>query len=353
MLLTMISVKYLNFWTRLTNWEYWPFSVIYFPVFFYWLWLSVKARSLFFFSAANPSIESGGMLGESKYRILKNVPDAFKPKTLLISVPASIQFILDSIGQAGISFPLIAKPDVGERGWKVEKIHNREQLEIYLSKMQSAFLIQEYVDYELELGLFYYRFPHQPRGVISSVVVKEFLWLRGDGLSALRQLILKHPRARLQYRLLAAKYGPAMDTVLPDGAKTTLVYIGNHCLGTKFLNGNHLINPELVSLFDQISHAIPGFYYGRYDIRCKSLEDLYEGRHLKIMELNGAGAEPAHIYDPAFPLLEAYRVLFHHWSVLYQISRANYLRGAAYMSAAEAIQTFIRLRNNRKLTKTA
>jgi hypothetical protein len=75
MLLTMISVKYLNFWTRLTNWEYWPFSVIYFPVFFYWLWLSVKARSLFFFSAANPSIESGGMLGESKYRILKNVPD--------------------------------------------------------------------------------------------------------------------------------------------------------------------------------------------------------------------------------------------------------------------------------------
>ena len=43
-------IKHSNFLIKLTNWEYWPFAVIYTPAFFYWLYLSVKARSLFFFT---------------------------------------------------------------------------------------------------------------------------------------------------------------------------------------------------------------------------------------------------------------------------------------------------------------
>jgi hypothetical protein len=70
----LFYIRYLNFMTRLTQWEYWPFEVIYLPIFVYWLWLSVKARSLFFFSAANPSIENGGMLGESKLRFSTGSP---------------------------------------------------------------------------------------------------------------------------------------------------------------------------------------------------------------------------------------------------------------------------------------
>jgi hypothetical protein len=86
----MRFVQYLNFWTKLKNWDYWPLEVVYFPIFFYWLWLSIKSRSMFFFSAANPSIESGGMLGESKYKILENIPGDYKPKTFLIKVPLKI-----------------------------------------------------------------------------------------------------------------------------------------------------------------------------------------------------------------------------------------------------------------------
>jgi hypothetical protein len=108
----MHFVQYLNFWTKLTKWEYWPFEVVYFPIFFYWLWLSVKARSMLFFSAANPSIESGGMLGESKYKILENIPGDYKPKTFLIKVPLKMDTILAMIQEKKIPFPLIAKPDV-------------------------------------------------------------------------------------------------------------------------------------------------------------------------------------------------------------------------------------------------
>jgi hypothetical protein len=183
--------------------------------------------------------------------------------------------------------------------------------------------------------------------------MKEFLTLTGNGKSTVQELILNHQRARLQYEVLAEKHPALMEQVLPDGIKTTLVYIGNHCRGTKFVNGNHLINARLTEVFDNISSSVPGFHFGRYDIRCRSLEELYNGKGIKILELNGAGAEPGHIYDPDFPFLQAYRVLFHHWSVLYQISKANYEKGAAYMSAREAWQTVSKLRSNRKLMKEA
>jgi hypothetical protein len=124
-------------------------------------------------------------------------------------------------------------------------------------------------------------------------------------------------------------------------------------LGTKFINASHLINSRLTEVFDKISSSVPGFHYGRYDIRCRSVEDLYEGKGIKILELNGAGAEPGHIYDPEFPFMQAYRVLFQHWNILYQISRANYKKGTAYMTTKEAWQTVSNLRSKRKLMQEA
>lgn len=344
----MRKINWQNFFTKVKHWEYWPFEIVYLPIFFYWLYLSYKSRSFFFFSAANPSIETGGMLGESKYRILEKINHSLKPKTVLIEIPAGIQTITHILQAQQISYPLIAKPDVGERGWMVEKIYSQAQLEAYLQKMKASFLIQEYIDYPVELGLFYYRFPGQPKGTVSSVVVKEFLQITGDGKATLHELIIQHERARLQYEALKMIYHRQLDQVPANHEVRTLVYIGNHCRGTKFLNGNHLINQQLTQVFDTISQSIEGFYFGRFDIRCKSLEDLYKGENIKILELNGAGAEPAHIYDPAFPFLKAYAVLFHHWSVLYHISKANYLNGVPYMSWQEGVETISRLRNYRK-----
>lgn len=341
------SIWFLNFRTRLTNWEYWPFEVVYLPVFGYWLWLSLKARSLFFFSAANPSIATGGMLGESKFQILEKIDDSIKPKTLLVEVPSGFQEVLADIRTKGIHFPMIAKPDVGERGWKVEKIHTETELRSYHRAMRINYLIQAYVDEPVEIGLFYYRFPGKKQGVISSIVRKEFLTLTGDGQSTIQNLIAGNERARLQYDVLTQRYPERMGEVLAAGEETALVPIGNHCRGTKFLNGNHLITPQLQQVFDHISQSIDGFYYGRYDIRCQSLEDLYAGK-IKILELNGAGAEPAHIYDPGFSFWEAYRVLFRHWRVLYQISRANHRSGTAYMTFGEGIHAFAKVRSHRK-----
>ena len=103
--------------------------------------------------------------------------------------------------------------------------------------------------------------------------------------------------------------------------------IGNHCRGTTFLNGNNLINRELEHVFDQIAGSIEGFYYGRFDVKVSSLDDLYAGKNIKILELNGVSSEPAHIYDPDNTLIKAYRDVLKHMRIIEEIACENHQLG--------------------------
>ena len=164
-----------------------------------------------------------------------------------------------------------------------------------------------------------------------------------DGTSSLEELILSKPRAKLQWNVLKEVYTKKLNTIIPRGDTLELNLIGNHCLGTKFLNGEHLINDRLSKTFDLISKQIDGFYFGRYDLRCASIEDLYEGK-IKIMELNGCGAEPAHIYQPGFPLSKALGILFTHWRNTFIISVQNHKRGIPYLSFKEGKRIYYKFK---------
>lgn len=323
-----------NFYIKLTHWEYWPFGIVQAPLFPYWLWLSLKARSLLFFSASNPAILSGGMMGESKYDVLKLVPDAVKPKTILIKHSSTPGEVLSQLRQSDLVLPVIFKPDLGERGWMVRRIKSPQDIEAYLREIKIDFIAQALVDLPLEFGVFYIRFPKEPKGRVVSITGKEFLTVTGDGVSSLAKLIRAKDRARLQWKTLRHAHADRLNEVLPAGKTLELVSIGNHCLGTKFLNCNHLITPTLNDSFDDISQQIPGFYFGRFDLRCKTEEDLQHGR-VQVVELNGCGAEPAHIYHPGASLWRAVRVLFTHWNNLYRISVQNHERGVPYLSLRE------------------
>src|SRR5258706_15888 len=191
-----------SFFIKLFHWEYWPFGVIQLPLFFMWLWYSFRERSLFYFSASNPSILTGGMLGESKYEVLSLVPDEVKPKTILIKFPSSKEEVLRKMEEAGLAFPVIFKPDLGERGWLVRRIEQPKNIEDYLSEIKVDFIVQELVDLPLEFGVFYFRFPSQEKGVVNSITAKEFLYVQGDGKKTLRELIREKNRAMLQWESL-------------------------------------------------------------------------------------------------------------------------------------------------------
>lgn len=329
------------FLIRLRAWEYWPMHLVYVPVYLHYLWLALKARSLFFFAAANPGIETGGLFGDSKTAILRRVPEAFKPRGLLLGRERNHHEVMIRLRTAGLHFPLVAKPDVGERGFWVEKIEDEAQLRAYLrAQPQAAVVLQEFVDHPEEVSVLYHRFPGEREGHISSLTLKRFLGVTGDGRSTLRQLIEAYPRARLQLDALEVRLGAAMEEVLPAGEYLELMPIGNHSRGTTFLDGGHLIDEALHRTFDALSHQIEGIYFGRFDIKCQSLDHLKRGEAFKILEINGVKSEPTHIYQPGFSLWAAYGVLFQQWRVIYRLSMANKARGATFMSTGEGLRKF-------------
>ena len=306
--------------------------LVYFPVSFYYIYLAFKARSFFFFSASNPSIETGGMFFESKWSIFKLIPKEYYPTTILVNIEDDVKMISVKLKLAGINFPVIAKPDRGERGWCVKKISTLNELACYKKAMRVNFLIQAYVNAPLELSVFYYRNPKSEKGILTSVTLKELLAVTGDGYATIDELIQRNNRSFLQYHKLKQNKQIDFNRILALGEKEVLVPYGNHVLGAMFLDYNHIIDEALVNTFDHISKQIDGFYFGRFDLRCTSIEDLKLGKNISILELNGAGAEPSHIYDPRFSFLKAQKVIACHYQLMYQAAVENKKNGVPYMS---------------------
>ncbi|MBC8110965.1 MAG: hypothetical protein H7Y04_07900, partial [Verrucomicrobia bacterium] len=226
-----------------------------------------------------------------------------------------------------ISFPVIAKPNVGERGTEVEKIQSLEQLTKHLHAHSGNFIIQEFITFENELGVLYYRLPSEKKGKISSLTIKKFLSVTGNGKDSLATLINQSARARFQWKKLKVKFADQLPEILPKNEVLLLEPIGNHCRGTAFLNGNHLINSQLEAIFDEVAANIDGFYLGRFDLKVSNFDDLYAGKNIKIMELNGVSSDPGHIYDPDYQLLHAYRDFFRHFKIIAEISQQNIQNG--------------------------
>lgn len=322
--------------------------LVYIPVFFYYLYLSLKSGSYFFFTATNPGIENGGMLGESKFDILNRI--AAKPKTILIKAGTDTDQICNILLEKKFIFPLIFKPDIGERGWGVQKIKSRKDISRYINQFKVNFIVQDYVDLPLEAGVFYYRFPGEKRGTISSITIKEMLTVTGDGKSTLHDLILAKDRARLQYDVLKEKFKGELSNIPEKDKSIELVSIGNHCLGTTFLDGNRYIDDQMTASFDKLSEELTGFYYGRFDLRCESVAHLKAG-DVKIIELNGTGAEPSHVYQPGFSLFKAWRVLLHHFNVMYKIARQNNKTGIKYMGFRKGVNEIRKIIRYNKINK--
>ncbi|MEQ8362227.1 MAG: hypothetical protein RH948_05105 [Cyclobacteriaceae bacterium] len=332
-----------NFFIKLKSWEYWPFGIVQGPVIIYWLWLSLKARSLFFFSASNPSILTGGMFGESKFSVLQKLPAAYQPKSILVNHPTTAEALIQTLDKEGFSFPVIFKPDLGERGWMVKKIKSESDLRNYVSQAKWDFIVQDYISLPLEFSVYYARHPEEENGKVTSITKKEMLSVKGDGKSTLQELIFNKDRAKLQWEVLKNTFAHQLTTVPTLGEEIELVGIGNHCLGTTFLDNNHLITEKLSTSFDRISKHVKGFYFGRYDLRAASLQDLEEG-NIMVMELNGCGAEPSHIYQPGSSFFKAVNYLFIHWRTIYAISVANHKRGVPYLPWKEGKQVYHRFK---------
>jgi hypothetical protein len=229
------------------------------------------------------------------------------------------------------SYPVVLKPDVGERGNGVAVVRSQEELESYLRSTQGDIIVQEYVD-GLEFGVFYYRYPGESRGRVCSITEKRFPEVTGDGHSTLAQLIMRDPRAVCMASVYLSRSRRPVESVPEAGEPVRLVELGSHCKGAVFLDGTYLKTDALEGAIDRISRCHPGFFFGRYDIRATSAEALRRGTGFKVIELNGVSAEATHVYDPAVSIWAAYKVLMTQWRVAFDIGAMNRARGTVPMT---------------------
>jgi hypothetical protein len=180
--------------------------------------------------------------------------------------------------------------------------------------------------------VFYYRFPNQPSGTITGFVKKEYLHVKGNGTATLLELIQEHPRARFRLEEMKSKHIANLNNIIPAGEVFILSQALNLSRGARLVSLEHEKDERLLKIFDDLSHYSGNFYFGRYDIKCASIEDLKNGKNFKILEFNGSGAEPHHVYGNGNTLIRAIAILLYHWHILYKISLANHKRGVPYWS---------------------
>lgn len=321
---------------RWGHWEYWPFWAAVIPVVVNWLWFALLSRRWYFFGAANPALTLGGAFGVSKSGILDRLPPDLLPLTLTLDAGITAAHALEKISAAGLRFPFVVKPDVGERGFGVKKIDTPEQLALHLAEYPVKLIVQEFLTQPLEMTVFFYRMPGENgRFVIPSVCRKEFLHVTGDGRSTVLALMLTDDRAALQIPRFEREKPDLLRLAPARGERLLLEPIGNHNRGTKFVDARHLIADDLVAVFEPLCRRLEGVYYGRFDLKCDSVDALRRGE-FKIMELNGIFSDPTHVFDPSFGMWRAFREYGRYWRIIYRISRENMRRGIPATSWREA-----------------
>ncbi|HQT67338.1 MAG TPA: D-alanine--D-alanine ligase [Acetobacteraceae bacterium] len=322
--------------------EFWPGFVFYLPVAVFWIIQAIRHRSITLPSLANPLIETGGLCGESKTDIL----DLAGPTTRAWIAPYAGMSTLGHQGAPdlavahaamaaqGLTYPLVAKPDMSCNGVGVRVVRDDAALADYLRAFPRAcrLQLQKLVTDEGEAGIFYIRHPGETQGRITSVTLKFPPVVVGDGRSSIRELIRADARLEAVSNLLLPKLGAQAARVPDEGERVQLVFVGNHCRGSTFKDGRMMITEALQARIDEIARDIPEFYFGRFDVRFSSLAALRQGEGFSIIELNGAGSEPTHIWDPDTDIREAYATQFFHYGEAFRIGAAIRARdgGQAY-----------------------
>lgn len=322
--------------TRWRHWEFWPAWAAYPPVVAWIAAQAIRHGGLRPITAANPGLTDGGLVGESKHEIQSLLPSPWAVPSAAIEpgdLRARTSRLVRIVDEHGWKFPMVLKPDVGQRGSGVRKITDLSGARLYLLQYPHRVVVQPWHPGPHEAGIFYARHPDEPRGRILSITDKIFPIVEGDGRSTLAQLIAAHPRFHLQAATFRKRHARRLGTVLAAGERFHLAEVGNHCQGTMFLDGRELWTPALEARVDAIARAVPGFHIGRFDVRYADVDRFKAGEDLGVIELNGVTAEPTDIYDPSRSLGSAYAALFDQWCRIFEIGAANLRRGHRGASA--------------------
>ncbi|MBK7404141.1 MAG: hypothetical protein IPJ41_05790 [Phycisphaerales bacterium] len=346
--------------TRMFRHEFWPGWAYYSPLVPWLAWLGLRHGGVMSCTCVNPVIGAGGgVVGESKHAILRAL-DALGAAVLAWAVLepgepkqrfAALQRSMTE-GRLPRDYPVVLKPDAGQRGYAVRITRSDEAALDYLARMDRTVVAQAFHPGPLEVGVMWVRDLHpQPgrTGRLFSLTTKHFSDLVGDGRHTIEQLIYRHRRFRCQADTLLTRLADRRLEVPALGEHIRLVSVGNHSQGAIFRDASEHITPELEAWIDRAATAfcaeppagitLPegdnGLDFGRFDIRVESIERLRRGEGLAIIELNGTAAESTNIYDPDKSLFWSWGVLLRQWATLYALGGRRRALGVRAMGPLE------------------
>jgi hypothetical protein len=266
----------------------------------------------------------------------------------VVAGPDGAEAAEDAMAAAGLRYPVVVKPDIGCNGTGVRLVRDFAALARYMGAFPpgETVVVQQYVDEPHEAGIFYVRHPDEAMGQITSMTIKRPPVVVGDGRSTLRTLILRDERASLISHLYLERLATRLDSVPALGEAVRLVFVGNHCKGSIFQNGTDMVTPALTAAIDRLAKSMPDFFFGRIDVRFASLAQLRRGLDFRVIEINGAGSEATHVWDPRTKLLDAWRTQFFHYGAAFRIGAANRRRGFSSSGVRAMIRHW---RNQRRL----
>jgi len=236
-----------------------------------------------------------------------------------------LRIVMAMLVQHSLDFPLVGKPDIGCRGVGVKLLHNEQELLAYLTEfpVTGSIQFQRLAQWEPEAGVFYVRYPGESRGCITSLTLKYTPYVVGNGEDTLSQLIAADPRAVDLMHLYRQRHTSNWDRIIPQGEPYRLIFAASHSRGAIFRDGAQYISDSMVDRLDEIFEDIPGFYYGRLDIKFRDIESLGKGEDFSIVEINGASSESIHIWDRRTRLLDAIGTLLKQYKTLFEIGSRN------------------------------
>lgn len=332
-----------------------PTWMFYAPVAVMWLMLSLRYRSFTLPTAANPSFECGGLVGESKNQAMLQVaPEVvkwFAPHVLLTRSLSTdldhsaedLQIALRTLETAALEFPVVAKPDRGHQGYGVRPIYCVADLLSYIHAFPrgETMVLQKLVALQHEAGVFYVRLPGERSGHIFSMNLSAPAQVIGDSVSSLRKLILAAPLVA-RCRTLQLEAQQHRFEWIPKVRETVvLAFARSLRLGATLTDARQLVTPTLLARFDEIADGIKDFYFGRFDVRFDRLDEFQRGENFQIVEVNGVGAEANHIWDANTTLRNAYKTLFAQYKLAFHIGHLNRQRGCQPVGARALWHFFI------------
>lgn len=332
-----------GFLERLPKW------VIVIPLVVQWLLLSLRYRCTTLPSAANPSITSGGLVGEGKMEYFESMGSHARGLTarsdsFVVETASAVADAAACMQRAGIDFPIIAKPDLGMCGFGVR----REDTVVRLAEYLAAFppgerlVLQAYVPYDGEAGIFYMRRPGEASGWVSGLALRYFPQATGDGHSSIATLIARDARLRRLIRDPLHQLELCLDQVPDAGEIVRLSTIGSTRVGALYRDGSALITSQLTRAIDAVARDMDEFHFGRFDLRYASIEALMAGKDFTIIEVNGAGSEAIEAWDPGFSALAAFGKIFRKQALLFEIGAANRRRGFRPMRLIDLARLHLR-----------